>query len=107
MFTRDEALDRVERAGSAADLFGTFDPTRRKDAQRLYRRLAAVLHPDRTGAGDPRAHAASAELTRLHHEWQHGPSAELRTPQGTYRLTDRHAVGSVANVYRTDGPHVV
>ncbi|WP_158841142.1 adenylate cyclase [Saccharothrix deserti] len=107
MFTRDEALDRVERAGSAADLFGPFDPTRRKEAQRLYRGLAAVLHPDRAGTADTRAHAASAELTRLHHEWQNGTSVELRTARAAYRITDRHAVGSVANVYRTDGPHVV
>ncbi|WP_033443166.1 protein kinase family protein [Saccharothrix sp. NRRL B-16314] len=107
MFTRDEALERVERAGSPADLFGPFDPIRKKDAQRLFRALAAVLHPDRVGAGDTRAHAASAELTRLHHEWQHGTPVELRTARGAYRITDRHAVGSVANVYRTDGPHVV
>jgi hypothetical protein len=109
MFTRDEALERVERAGSAADLFGPFDPdpARHKEAQRLYRGLAAVLHPDRVGAHDTRAHAASADLTRLHHEWQHGTSVELRTDHATYRLAERHAVGSVANVYRTDGPHVV
>ncbi|MBB5802254.1 hypothetical protein F4560_002022 [Saccharothrix ecbatanensis] len=107
MFTRDEALDRVERAGSPADLFGPFDTTRKKEAQRLFRALATVLHPDRVGADDARAHAASAELTRLHHEWQHGTPVELRTAHATYRITDRHAVGSVANVYRTDGPHVV
>ncbi|ONI90035.1 adenylate cyclase [Saccharothrix sp. ALI-22-I] len=107
MFTRDEALDRVERAGSATDLFGPFDPARRKEAQQLYRRLAAVLHPDRVDAGDTRAHAASAELTRLHHEWQHAEPVELHTAGAVYRLTDRHAVGSVANVYRTDGPRVV
>ncbi|MFI9011077.1 adenylate cyclase [Actinosynnema sp. NPDC053489] len=109
MFTRDEALDRVERAGSAADLFGPFDPDpdRRKEAQRLYRGLAAVLHPDRVGPDDTRAHAASAQLTRLHHDWQHGARVELRTDRATYRLTDRHAVGSVANLYLTDGAHVV
>ncbi len=109
MFTRDEALERVERAGSATDLFGPLDPdpVRRREAQRLYRNLAAALHPDRVGAHDTRAHAASAELTRLHHEWRHATSVELRTDRATYRLTQRHAVGSVANVYRTDGPHVV
>ncbi|MEU4744865.1 adenylate cyclase [Actinosynnema sp. NPDC023658] len=107
MFTRDEALDRVERAGSAPDLFGPVDPARRTEAQRLYRALAAVLHPDRVGPHDTRAHAASAELTRLHHEWQHGTSVDLSTDRATYRLTDRHAIGSVATVYRTDGPHVV
>jgi hypothetical protein len=107
MFTRDEALDRVERAGSPADLFGPFDTARQKEAQRLFRALATVLHPDRVDADDTRAHAASAELTRLHHEWRQGTPVELRTAHATYRITDRHAVGSVANVYRTDGPHVV
>ncbi|XVS67983.1 adenylate cyclase [Actinosynnema sp. CA-299493] len=109
MFTRDEALERVERAGSPADLFGPADPdpARRKEAQRLYRGLAAVLHPDRVGPHDTRAHAASAELTRLHHQWLHGTSVELRTDRAAYRLTGRHAVGSVTNLYRTDGPHVV
>ncbi|MFE2752731.1 adenylate cyclase [Actinosynnema sp. NPDC059335] len=108
MFTRDEALDRVERADSAADLFGPFDPARSQEAHRLYRALAAVLHPDRVGPADTRAHAASAELTRLHHEWRRGtPPVVLRTDRAAYRLTDRHAVGSVATLYRTDGPHVV
>ena len=107
MFTRDEALERVERASSATDLFGPFDPEHRKQAQRLYRNLAAALHPDRVPADDTRAHAASAELTRLHHEWLHATPIELRTDRATYRLTRRHAIGSVANTYRTDGPHVV
>jgi hypothetical protein len=109
MFTRAEALDRVELAGSAVGLFGppTTDPARRKEAQRLYRALASVLHPDVTGAGDVRAHAASAELTRMHHEWTRGTTVELRTATGTYRIGEPFAVGSVANVYETDGPHVV
>jgi hypothetical protein len=109
MFTRAEALERVERAGSAARLFGppTSDPTRRKEVRRLYRGLAAVLHPDVTGAGDVRAHAASAELTRMHHEWLRGTTVELRTATGAYRIGEPFAVGSVANVYRTDGPQVV
>lgn len=106
MFTRQEALDRVERAGSATDLFGPVDPARHRQARRLYRALAAVLHPDRVGPDDTRAHAASAELTRLHDEWQRGASVELRTSRAGYRLGALHAVGSVANVYRTDGPHV-
>ncbi|EWC60881.1 Adenylate cyclase [Actinokineospora spheciospongiae] len=109
MFTRAEALDRVERAESAAGLFGppTTDPTRRAEAQRLYRALASVLHPDVTGEGDTRAHAASAELNRMHHEWTRGATVELRTATGTYRIGEPFAVGSVANVYRADGPHVV
>ncbi|QFZ21372.1 protein kinase family protein [Saccharothrix syringae] len=107
MFTRQEALDLVERARSAADLFGPVDPARRHEVRRRYRALAAVLHPDRVGPADTRAHAASAELTRLHDEWRRGTSVELRTPRAAYRVTDLHAVGSVANVYRTDGPHVV
>jgi hypothetical protein len=109
MFTRAEALERVERTGAATELFGplTTDPVPRREARRLYHALASVLHPDVTEAGDVRAHAASAELTRLHHEWLHGTTVELRTATGTYRIGDPHAVGSVANVYRTAGPHVV
>ncbi|PWW60386.1 protein kinase family protein [Actinokineospora spheciospongiae] len=109
MFTRADALERVERAGSAAGLFGspTTDPKRRAEAQRLYRALASVLHPDVTGEGDTRAHAASAELNRMHHEWTRGATVELRTATGTYRIGEPFAVGSVANVYRADGPHVV
>ncbi|NUT48148.1 MAG: adenylate cyclase [Saccharothrix sp.] len=107
MLTRDEALDRVERAGTATDLFGPFDPARRDEVRRLYRRLAAVLHPDRTGPDDTRAHAASAELTRLHHDWHHPAAVEFHTDRAGYRITDRHAIGSVTTVYRTDGPHVV
>ncbi|WP_367128016.1 adenylate cyclase [Saccharothrix sp. HUAS TT1] len=108
MFTRDEALTQVEQADTAADLFGPFDPTRRKDAQRLHRRLATALHPDRTAPDDTRAHTASARLTRLHHDWQHtSTTTELRTTRATYRLTRRHAIGSVTNLYLTDGPHIV
>ncbi len=106
MFTREEALHEVEGA-TATGLFGPADPARRKEAQRLYWGLAAVLHPDRVADDDHRAHAASAELTRLYDEWQRTGPVELRTGRGTYRVAERHAVGSVANVYRTDGRHVV
>ncbi|MBB5957947.1 hypothetical protein FHS29_004555 [Saccharothrix tamanrassetensis] len=108
MFTREEALDRVEGT-SAATLFGPpgTDPARRKEAQRLYWALATVLHPDRVAVDDVRAHAAAAGLTRLYQEWQQAKPVVLRTAKGVYRVTERHAVGSVANVYRTDGRHVV
>ncbi|MEU4445552.1 adenylate cyclase [Actinosynnema sp. NPDC050801] len=98
---------KVERAGSATDLFGPVDPARHKQAQQLYRHLATALHPDRVDAHDTRAHAAAAELNRLHHEWRHATPVDLHTDRTTYRLTQRHAVGSVTNLYRTDGPHVV
>ncbi|MEV0679424.1 adenylate cyclase [Actinosynnema sp. NPDC050436] len=106
MFTREEALGLVEGA-DPVDLFGPADPDRREQAHRLYRGLVAALHPDRVAADDVRAHAASADLTRLYHEWQHTGPVVLRTARGSYRVAARHAVGSVANVYLTDGPHVV
>jgi len=108
MFTRQEALERVEGASTAA-LFGPppASPAERKEGQRLYWALAAVLHPDRAGRDDVRALAASAELTRLYDQWRQARPVELRTAGGVYRLAGRHAVGSVANVYRTDGHHVV
>jgi hypothetical protein len=102
MFTREEALGRVEGVTSAAALFGprSTDSAVRREARRLFRGLAAVLHPDRAGA-DPRAGAASAELTRLYDEWTRDAGApELRTPAGNaYRVGALHATGSVANVY--------
>ncbi|GGP77748.1 protein kinase family protein [Saccharothrix coeruleofusca] len=109
MLTRDEALARVEGAGSATDLFGprSADPGRRKEARRWYRALAVALHPDRVGPADRRAHAASAQLTRLHHEWRR--TEELRADSGArYRLGPRHAVGGIADVHLTDDArHVV
>ncbi|SER94107.1 protein kinase family protein [Lentzea albida] len=107
--TTTEALELVERAGSAEALFGprTTDPDKRRQAKRLYRALASVLHPDVVGPGDTRAHAASAVLTRLHHEWTHSTTVELRTRTGVYRIGEPFAVGSIANLYESDGPHVV
>lgn len=106
MFTREEALHKVEGA-SPARLFGPPTPDRRAEAKRLYRALAGALHPDRVAPDDTRAHRASADLTRLYHDWRHAEPVTLRTTRGAYRLTDPHAVGSVANLYRTDGRHVV
>ncbi|MFC3891536.1 adenylate cyclase [Lentzea rhizosphaerae] len=109
MLTTAEALELVERAASAEALFGprTTDPARSRQARRLYHALASVLHPDVVGPHDTRAHAASAELTRLHHEWVHGAVVELRTKTGVYRIGEPFAVGSIANLYEADGPHVV
>jgi hypothetical protein len=109
MFTAAEALELVESARSAEDLFGprTTDPDRRRQARRRYHALASVLHPDVAGPADRRAHAASATLTRLHHEWTHEVRVELRTRTGVYRIGEPFAVGSIANLYEAEGPHVV
>ncbi|HUQ61377.1 adenylate cyclase [Lentzea sp.] len=109
MFTTAEALDLVERAATAEALFGprTTDPDQRKQARRLYHALASVLHPDAVGPDDTRAHAASATLTRLHHEWSNGTTVELRTRTAVYRVGEPFAVGSIANLYEADGPYVV
>jgi len=109
MFTTPEALELVERATTAETLFGprTTDPDLRKQAKRRYRALASVLHPDVVGPGNTRAHRASANLTRLHHEWTHSTSVELKTRTGVYRIGEPFAVGSIANLYEADGPHVV
>ncbi|MEU4804069.1 adenylate cyclase [Actinosynnema sp. NPDC023587] len=106
MFTREEALGLVDGA-TPVGLFGPAVPARGKEARRRYWGLAAALHPDRVAPDDVRAHAASAELTRLYHEWQHTRPVVLRTAHGDYRVGERHAVGSVANVYRTAGRPVV
>jgi hypothetical protein len=109
MLTTSEALDLVEGATSAESLFGprTTDPGKRKQARTLYRALARALHPDVVGPGNPRAHAASAVLTRLHQDWAHTAGVELRTRTGAYRIGAPFAVGSIANLYDSDGPHVV
>ncbi|MEU3647675.1 adenylate cyclase [Lentzea sp. NPDC034063] len=109
MFTTPEALELVERATTAEALFGprTTDPDLRKQAKRRYRALASVLHPDVVGPGNTRAHRASANLTRLHHEWTHSTSVELKTRTGVYRIGEPFAVGSIANLYEADGPYVV
>lgn len=109
MFTREEALRQVEGAESATDLFGprSADQAHRKEAQRLYRALVTALHPDHVAPDDRRAHDASAELTRLYHDWRQ--TEELRADSGTtYRPGPPHAVGSVADVHLTDDArHVV
>ncbi|MFD5824774.1 adenylate cyclase [Lentzea sp. NPDC060358] len=109
MLTTTEALDLVERATTAEDLFGprTTDQDKRKQARRRYHALASVLHPDVVGPDDTRAHAASANLTRLHHEWTNGTTVELTTKTAVYRIGEPFAKGSVANLYESDGPHVV
>lgn len=109
MFTRDEALRLVEGANSSTGLFGDFSPDRAQAAHRLWRDLLVALHPDRTGPDDHRAHAAAAEVTRLHDRWAGSGSAsvELRTARRAYRTGALHRVGSVANVHLTDGPEVV
>ncbi|WP_434439010.1 adenylate cyclase [Lentzea sp. E54] len=109
MVTTAEALELVERAGSAEGLFGprTADPAQRKQARRLYRTLASVLHPDVVGPGNTRAHAAAAMLTRLHHEWTQSTTVEMRTETGVYRIGEPFAAGSIANLYEADGPYVV
>jgi hypothetical protein len=105
MLTREDALAKVDRAGSAAELFGprSGDAERLRAARRLYRGLAAVLHPDRVGTADTRACAATAELTRLYREWRR-TGDELRTPAGgVYRIGALLREGPVANVYRAEG----
>ncbi|MEU7479085.1 adenylate cyclase [Lentzea sp. NPDC042327] len=109
MLTTTEALDQVEGAATPEALFGprTTDPAGRRQAKRRYHALASVLHPDVVGPHHPRAHAAAAKLTGLHHDWAHGTRVELRTRTGLYRIGEPFARGSIANLYESDGPHVV
>jgi hypothetical protein len=105
MLSRDETIGTVRRAASAAELFGpgTADPERQRDAHRLYRRLAAALHPDRVGAADTQARDTLLALSRRYREWQRGADSAvvLRTPSGgTYRIGAPLGVGAVANTYR-------
>lgn len=55
--TRDEAISLIEAATSPASLFGHLTGA---DAQREYRRLARLVHPDASPAHASPAHASSA-----------------------------------------------
>jgi hypothetical protein len=106
----------MRQVASATELFGprTGGPEQRKRSRRLYRNLAAALHPDRVGTDDTAACGAAADLSRLYQQWEHGTddAVELWTPAGArYRIGVLSRVGTIANTYlaeRADGtPHVV
>ncbi|MFF5257301.1 molecular chaperone DnaJ [Actinomadura viridis] len=98
MTALDDALARLDRARTPADLFGPD----RADAHRTYRRLARALHPDanggRTGPGFARLNAFWRAYNRT------GP-VTITTRRHEYLLRGKRATGDLADVYdatRTD-----
>jgi hypothetical protein len=126
-----EALDQVEKATVAEDLFGPVsqDSAKVRAAKRLYRSLVPLLHTDRAVANglDPaRATEAFAKLAELYERWTtaaksgstaaahaSGPTSTkitLDTRKATYVLGDPVGQGTIATLYSAetvDGPAVV
>lgn len=106
MTTTTEAIDRIIGARTPADLFADTataeDPARA--ARRRFRRLLALVHPDRVH-GDTRAADAAVRLTAFYDAWT-APTGEteaavvLQTRSADYELGDIIGRGSVANVHR-------
>ncbi|MEW2352918.1 molecular chaperone DnaJ [Spirillospora sp. NPDC029432] len=92
--TLEEALDRLDRARTPADLFGDD----RAAAARTYRRLARLVHPDATGG---RTTDAFARLTALWRDRDAGP-VTITTKRHAYRLGARRASGDLAELYDAD-----
>ncbi|WP_341257149.1 hypothetical protein [Gordonia malaquae] len=86
-----EARRAVADARTAGDLFGPADGSRR-DGRREFRRLAALLHPDR--GGDV---GAFEKLTALYDEWR-APAGTIVGRRGEYTL-GAAVQGSVSVVY--------
>lgn len=108
-------LQQVERATTAADLFGapSSDTAARRRARRTQRVLALHLHPDRPAAGlDPsRATAAFVKATGFYEVWtreaEGGTAGALRGRRGSYRLGGLVGQGTVANLYDVAGADAV
>ncbi|MGK5558284.1 molecular chaperone DnaJ [Actinomadura kijaniata] len=91
--TLDEALARLGRARTPADLFGT-DAA---EAARTYRRLARLVHPDATGG---RTGDAFARLTALWRSYRRADPVTITTRRGAYQLDDRRVSGDLADLFR-------
>lgn len=95
MLAFDEAVKRIEKAATFAELAGG------RDADRAYREWAKAVHPDAVGAGEnAAATAAFARLARLYGERD---GFELRTPQAVYRIGPRIAAGDLSDLSAVDG----
>ena len=90
------AIETVAAARNAADLFGPADGSPRV-GRREFRRLAALLHPDRN-AGDPAVAAAFERLVARYDEWR-GPAVVVSGRRGRYTVIGSPVQGSVSAVY--------
>ncbi|WP_433325850.1 molecular chaperone DnaJ [Spirillospora sp. CA-294931] len=88
----DEALARMDRVRTPADLFGRDTA----EAARMYRRLARLVHPDATGG---RTRDAFTRLNELWRTYNRADSTTLATKRHTYSLGARAAQGDLADLY--------
>ncbi|MFC4051226.1 molecular chaperone DnaJ [Actinomadura syzygii] len=89
----DDALARLDRARTAADLFGSD----RDEAARRYRRLVRLVHPDANGG---RTRDAFIRLNALWHAHGRGDDPTvITTRRNSYRLDGDPVGGDLAELY--------
>ncbi|GAA2577117.1 molecular chaperone DnaJ [Actinomadura fulvescens] len=88
----DDALARLDRVRTPADLFGADTA----EAARTYRRLARLVHPDATGG---RTRDAFTRLNSLWRTYNRADAATMTTRRHSYRLGGTKAEGDLANLY--------
>lgn len=91
-----QAIEVVTAARVPADLFGPAHGSPRA-GRREYRRLAALLHPDRSG-GDPVVAAAFELLVARYDEWRDADGAVIGR-RGRYSVIGSPRQGSVGVVF--------
>jgi hypothetical protein len=92
--TLDDALARLDRVRTPADLFGDDED----EAARRYRRLARLVHPDATGG---RTRDAFVRLNALWRAYNRDDAATITTRRRSYRLDGDPVSGDLAELYRS------
>jgi len=93
--TLDDALARLDRVRTPADLFGTDTA----EAARRYRRLARLVHPDAT---DGRTREAFIRLNALWRTYNQADPPVLTTRRHSYRLIGDPIGGDLAELYAAE-----
>ncbi len=100
----DDAIRRIERARTPAELFGAPGSD---SAARTYRLLARLTHPDRVHGG--RAAGAASAFARLTALWsdfrRKGSPSTITTRRRTYAVGPLFATGEIAGLYRVRYSH--
>ncbi|RMI35196.1 hypothetical protein [Nocardia stercoris] len=106
MNTAREAADTIAAADRPEDLFGSAatDSAARQAARRRYHRLAALVHPDRTGGSGTAFH----RLNDFYRQWMSGSAGDpIAGYCGAHPIGPLHARGSVADLYRSGSDAVL
>ncbi|MFC4906721.1 molecular chaperone DnaJ [Actinomadura gamaensis] len=93
--TREEAVALLERAATAADVFGPDAG----EAARLYRRLARLVHPDATRDGSSRHFA---RLSELWHAYNAAATPVIEVGPHRFRLGETVASGDLAELFAAE-----